>query len=146
LNAAQQTRETIQKKKSGPDSEQVSEQDSSPDTEQERDLRADLISSLTGREGDRDRTVAHRTRRVVMSSGGVLKEQKQDRKRARAVALAITLIVLLLMAPLIWEVMDSLVGGEHLGDPGNQLSLWAYFVCPTLLGAALVAGWWRRRG
>ena len=109
-------------------------------------MRADLLSSLTGREGDRDRAVAHRARRVIMSSVGVLKDQKRDRSRARAVALAITLVVLLLMAPLIWEVMDSLVAGEHLGDPGNQLSLWAYFVCPTLLGAALVAGWWKRRG
>jgi len=109
-------------------------------------LRTDLLSSLSGREGDRDRAVAHRTRRVVMSSVGVLKERKRDRSRARAVAMAITLVVLFLMAPLIWEVMDSLVAGEHLGDPGNQLSLWAYFVCPTILGAALVAGLWRRRG
>jgi hypothetical protein len=80
-----------------------------------------------------------------MSSAGVLQEEKQDRSRARATALAITLVVLLLIAPMMWEAADSLVGGERLGDPGNQLALWACLVCPTLLGAALVAGWWRRR-
>ena len=40
---------------------------------------------------------------------------------------------------------DSLIAGEHLGDPGSELSLLACMVCTTLLGAALVAGWWRKR-
>jgi hypothetical protein len=80
-----------------------------------------------------------------MSSLGVLKEQKQDRSRVRGVALAVTLLVLLLIAPLLWEATDSLIAGEHLGDPGSQLSLWACVVCSTLLAAVLVAGWWRNR-
>jgi hypothetical protein len=108
------------------------------------DLGSDLLSALAGKDANRDRTVALRTRRVVLASHGVLQEQKQDKSRARAVALAVTLLVLLLIAPLIWEVTDSLIAGEHLGDPGSQLSLWACIVCPTILGAALVAGWWRR--
>jgi hypothetical protein len=74
-----------------------------------------------------------------------MREIKQDGSRVRARALAITLVVLLLIAPLLWEATDSLVAGEHLGDLGNQWSLWACIVCPTLLGAALVAGWWRHR-
>jgi hypothetical protein len=61
------------------------------------------------------------------------------------VALAIAVVVLLLIAPLIWEATDSLFAGEHLADPGSQLSLWACIVCPTLLGAALIAGWWKNR-
>jgi hypothetical protein len=109
------------------------------------ELRSDLISALSGREGNRERAVAHRTRRVVLGSHGVLQEQRQDKSRARAVALAVTLVVLLLIAPLLWEVTDSLIAGEHLGDPRNQWSLWACILCPTLLGAALIAGWWRRR-
>jgi hypothetical protein len=104
-----------------------------------------LLEALAGRDANRERAVAHRTRRVVMSSFGVLQEQKHDRSRARAVALAITLVVLLLIAPMAWEAADSLIGGERLGDPGNQFALWACIVCPTLLAAALVAGWWRRR-
>ena len=107
--------------------------------------QADLLSALGGREANRERAVAHRTRRVVLSSLGVLKEQKENKSRARGVALAVTLVVLLLIAPLLWEATDSLIAGEHLGDPGNQLSLWACIVCSTLLAAAVVAGWWKNR-
>lgn len=108
-------------------------------------LPSDLISALGGREADRERAVAHRTRRVVLSSLGLMKEQKQDRSRARGVALAVTLVVLLLIAPLLWEATDSWIAGEHLGDPGSELSLWACIVCPTLLAAALVVGWMKHR-
>ena len=108
-------------------------------------MGSDLLSALAGRDANRERAVAHRTRRVVMSSLGVIEEQKQDKIRMRTRALAITLVVLLLIAPLLWEATDSLIAGEHLGDAGNQLSLWACIVCSTLLAAALVAGWWRNR-
>ena len=115
------------------------------DPRQAPDLTSDLLAGLTGKDANRDREVAQRTRRVVLSSHGVLQEQKQDKSRARAVALGIAVLFLLLIAPLVWEATDSLIAGEHLGDPGSQLSLWACVVCSTLLGAALVAGWWRRR-
>jgi hypothetical protein len=80
-----------------------------------------------------------------MSSHGVIQERRQDKSRARGVALAVTIVVLLLIAPLLWEATDSLIAGEHLGDPRTQWSLWACIVCPVLLGAALVVGWWKNR-
>jgi hypothetical protein len=82
---------------------------------------------------------------VVLSSLGVLKEQKQDRRRARGVAVAVTLVVLLLIAPLVWEFSETMLAGEHFGDAGSQLSIWACIVCTALLAAALVAGWLRNR-
>ena len=106
---------------------------------------SDLLSALTGREANRERAVAHRTRRVVLGSLGVMREQKQDRSRTRGLALAGALVILLLIAPLLWELTDSLIAGEHLGDPRTQWSLWACIICPMLLGAALVAGWWKNR-
>ena len=106
---------------------------------------SELLSALTGREANRERVVAHRTRRVVLSSLGVLKERKEVRNRLRSVTVAIALVVLLLIGPLLWEAIDSMIAGEHLADPGSQLSLWACIVCPTILAAALVAGWWRHR-
>lgn len=108
-------------------------------------LHSELISALSGRDANRERTTANRTRRVVMSSLGVQREQRQGGSRSRAVALAIALVVLVMIAPLIWEATDSLIAGEHLADPGSQLSIWACIVCPTILGAALIAGWWRKR-
>lgn len=115
------------------------------DPEETRGAATDLLSALTGKDANRERSVAYRTRRVVLSSHGVLREQKQDKSRARSVALAVTLVVLLLIAPLLWEATDSLIAGEHLGDPRNQWSLWACIICPMLLGAALIAGWWKNR-
>ncbi len=106
---------------------------------------ADLLNALHGLDANRERTVANRTRRVVRSSLGVRREQQQGGSRNRAVALGFALLVLVLIAPLIWEVTDSLIAGEHLADPGSQLSLWACIVCPTILGAVLVAGWWKKR-
>jgi hypothetical protein len=106
---------------------------------------SELLSALSGREANRERAIAYRTRRVVLGSAGVLKESREGRSRSRAVAMAIAVIVLLLIAPLLWELTDGFMAGEHLGDAGNQLSMWACVACTTLLGAALVAGWLKRR-
>jgi len=106
---------------------------------------ADLIAALAGRDAGREAAVGHRTRRVVLSSLGVLREQKENRSRIRGLALAVAILVPLLIAPLIWEATDSFIAGEHLGDPGSQLSLWATIFCCTLLAAVLVAGWWKKR-
>jgi len=141
LSAASHAGETQTEKRAGSASAQVSDISSN----RTPNGRADLLSALSGREANRERDVSLRTRRVILSSLGVLREQKQDKSRARSVALAVTVLILLLIAPLLWEATDSLIAGEHLGDPGNQLSLWACIVCTTLLSAALVAGWWRKR-
>ena len=94
---------------------------------------------------DRDREVAHRTRRVVLASAGVLNDQREGRKRTRSVALAATLLVLLVVGPLVWWAADNLISGEHMGDLTSEFSLWVCILCPALLAAALMAGWLRKR-
>jgi len=105
----------------------------------------DLRESLAGRHADRDRAVAQSTRRVVLASLGVMKEQKAGRKRVRAIAFASILVFLLVFGPLIWWAVDNLIAGERLGDLASQFSLWACILCPALLAAAVVAGWLRHR-
>jgi hypothetical protein len=105
---------------------------------------ADLLAALNGLDADRERAVGHRTRRVVMSSLKVQQEQKSMGSRARAFALAGTVLVILLITPLVWEAADSLFAGEHWNDPGNQIGLWACIIGPALLGAALMAAWWKK--
>jgi hypothetical protein len=109
------------------------------------DSQADLLAALSGLDAGRERAVAFRARRSVMGSLGVIKEQNQGKKRARGVALAVTLVMLMLIAPLIWEATENILAGEHIGDIGSQLALWACVLCPTMLGAALVAGFWKKR-
>jgi hypothetical protein len=94
---------------------------------------------------DRDREVAQSTRRVVMASLGVMKDQKADRKRSRSLALAAILGVLLILGPLAWLAFDHFISGGHLGDLTTEFNLWVCILCPALLAAALVAGWLRKK-
>lgn len=96
-------------------------------------------------DADRDRSVAGNTRRVVMASMGVMKDQKATRNRSRSLALAAILLVLLILAPLAWMAMDHFFAGGHMGDLTTEFILWACILCPALLAAALVAGWLRNR-
>ena len=104
-----------------------------------------LAASVSSGMADRDREVAHTTRRVVMASLGVMKDQKAGRKRVRSIALAATLVVLLVVGPLLWWAVDNLINGEHLSDLTSEFSLWVCIVCPALLAAAVMAGWLRHR-
>jgi hypothetical protein len=110
----------------------------------ERPDRGLAASCHTGT-ADRDREVAQSTRRVVMASLGVIKEQKAGRKRGRAIALASILVCVFVLGPLIWWAVDDFVAGEHLSDLTCQFALWICILCPALLAAAVMAGWLRRR-
>jgi Na+-driven multidrug efflux pump len=107
-----------------------------------RELAKSITDSMSA---ERDREVAHSTRRVVLASLGVLNDQKAGRKRVRSLALAATLLVLLVVGPLVWWAVDTLIDGEHMGDLTSEFSLWVCILCPALLAAALMAGWLRKR-
>ncbi|MDR3751247.1 MAG: hypothetical protein P4K94_07140 [Terracidiphilus sp.] len=106
---------------------------------------SDLLSALAGNQAGRERTVAYRTRRVVSTSLGVMQEQKAGRKRNRSLALAAILVVGFALGPLIWRVADDLIEGEHISDLAPQVGLLVCILCPSLVAAALVAGWARRK-
>jgi hypothetical protein len=103
----------------------------------------DLLAALAGKQAGRERTVAENTRRVVLASAGVMKDQRADRKRSKSLALAGILLMLLALGPFVWRVADDIIGGEHWSDIATQTSLWVCVACPALLAAALVAGWSR---
>jgi hypothetical protein len=102
--------------------------------------RRDLVSALSGTEAGRERVVAHRTRRVVLASMGVMQEQKADRKRRRSMALAAALVVVLLLGPVLWWAADSLIEEERLTGTMGQLCVWILFVSAALMASALMAG------
>jgi len=105
----------------------------------------ELTRALAGRDADRDRAVAHQTRRVVLASLGVLNDIKADHKRNRAVAVAATLLIFFIVGPPVWWLADTLIEEERLTSPLSEFGVWGFLVSTALLGSALLAGWLRRK-
>jgi hypothetical protein len=106
----------------------------------------DLSRALAHGDADRDRAVAHQTRRVVLASLGVIKDIKADHRRNRSVAVAVTLLVFfIVIGPSAWWLVDSLVEDERLTSPISEIALWGFLMSTAVLGAVLLAGWLRRK-
>jgi len=105
----------------------------------------DLVEAAAGFQGDRARATAEKTRRVVMTSAGVMQEQRAGRKKIRAMALAATLVVFFIVAPPIWWIAENLIEEEHLTGTLSELAVWGFFSVTALLSSALLAGWLRRK-
>jgi hypothetical protein len=105
----------------------------------------DLIDAVSGFQADRDRTIADKTRRVVIASAGVMQDQHAGRRKMRAMALAATLVIFFVVAPPIWWLAETLIGEQHLTGVLSEIAIWSFFSITALLGSALLAGWLRRK-
>jgi hypothetical protein len=104
-----------------------------------------LLAALSGLDSDRTRTVAHRARRVVSTSAGVIQDQEKIRRNGRALAAAAVLVILLIMGPLIWWVFTAFSSGERLFNLHGQLGLLIFFLGGAMLASLLLAGFFRKR-
>lgn len=105
----------------------------------------EVAEALAGAPAQRDASVAYRTRRVVMASLGVLKDQKDSSRRSRALALFAALLFLVVLSPPLCWIGDILIEEQRISSFVGQLTIWGLFVITALLGAALVVRLLRSR-
>ena len=119
--------------------------DTSPERSTEMRSHAEVLAALAGGDAEMARAAAHRTRRVVMASLGVMQEHKAGLKRNRAVAIAATLLVFFVLGPPLWWIADTLIEEERLTSLVSEITVWGFFLSTALLASALLAGWMRRK-
>ena len=109
------------------------------------DAGREMVGALAGLDANRESAVGYKTRRVVLASMGVMADQKAGRKRTRSLALAAILLIVLVLGPLVWSTVDSIVAGGRLTDLPSEFGVWIMFLGAALLASVLLAGWLRRR-
>jgi len=105
----------------------------------------EVAAALAGTPAQRDASVAYRTRRVVMASLGVLKDQKDSSRRSRALALFAALLFLVVLSPPLCWIGDILIEEQRISSFVGQLTIWGLFVITALLGTAIVVRLLRSR-
>lgn len=117
-------------------------QDDQPDDPHKH---SDLLRALAGNCGQRDREAGDKTRRVVLASLGVLKDQSHFRRRNRALALATLLVLLVLLGPFLWWGWEQLLCGDSLNSAQCQLHIFLYFLGGAVMASVILAGWLKRK-
>jgi hypothetical protein len=119
--------------------------ETTPETGRGTGSHREVLTALAGGDAEMARAAAHRTRRVVMASLGVMQEHKAGLKRNRALALAATLLVFFVLGPPIWWIADTLIEEERLTSVVSEITVWGFFLSTALVASALLAGWMRRK-
>ena len=111
----------------------------------DRCSNADLLKALSGCCSNQERDCSDRTRRIIRSSIGVIKERRRRRRRHGALALAAVLLLLILLGPIFWWMAVAIFVCGPLCSIPFQLNLFILFLGGAILASAILAGWLRRR-
>jgi hypothetical protein len=103
----------------------------------------DVVAALAGGDAEAARRAAGRTRRSILRRILLEDEHALHRRRARRLAIAAVAGMLLLVAPLLSDLADEVIGGGRLADLPSQLALTALLVLPAALAVLVMA--WRHR-
>jgi hypothetical protein len=111
--------------------------------ETRRGLPQDLLRALTGHDAGAQLPVVARTRRAIRVADESRREQGERDRRTFGISLFAGGALFVLLAPVLWDSMDDLIGGEHFTDLPTQVALISSLLMISVVAALAV--FWRSR-
>src|ERR1700753_375922 len=109
------------------------------------ELSKDLLRAVSGRDVNAQLPVVARTRRAIRVADENRREQSERERRTLGLSLFAGGAMFVLLAPVLWDSMDDLIGGEHFSDLPTQVALISTLLMISVV-AALVVLWRSRSG
>jgi hypothetical protein len=109
------------------------------------DLSKDLLRAVSGRDVNAQLPVVARTRRAIRVADENRREQGERERRTLGISLFTGGALLVLLAPVLWDSVDDLFGGEHFSDLPTQVALISTLLMMSV-AAALIVLWRSRSG
>jgi hypothetical protein len=114
----------------------------SPD-EIRRGMSKDLLRAVSGHDAAAQLPVVARTRRAIRVADESRREQGQRDRRTFGISLFAGGALFVLLAPVLWDSLDDLIGGEHFTDLPTQVALISSLLMISVVAALAV--FWRGR-
>jgi len=111
--------------------------------ETRRGLSQDLLRAVSGHDAGAQLPVVARTRRAIRVADETRREQGERDRRTFGISLFAGGALFVLLAPVLWDSMDDLIGGEHFTDLPTQVALISSLLMMSVVAALAV--FWRSR-
>ena len=105
----------------------------------------DLLRAISGRDVNAQLPLVARTRQAIRVADENRREQSERERRTLGISLFAGGALFVLLAPVLWDSMDDLIGGEHFSDLPTQVALISTLLMMSVV-AALVVLWRSRSG
>jgi hypothetical protein len=110
----------------------------------EKAVREDLVEAILNLNCPRNLATVQKTRRVVRDAALALEERRVRQRRSTGFALLAFFTILIFLSPAIWNSVEDIVSGEHIGDLPTEAALLLLMLMPAML-ATLAAVWKEQR-
>jgi hypothetical protein len=111
--------------------------------ETRRGLSQDLLRAVTGHDAGAQLPVVARTRRAIRVADESRREQGERDRRTFGISRFAVGALFVLLAPVLWDSVDDLIGGEHFSDLPTQVALVSSLLMISVVAALAV--FWRSR-
>lgn len=105
------------------------------------DTREALLRAVSGRDVSSQLPVVARTRRAIRVANETRHEDGKRGRRNFGISLFAGGALFVLIAPVLWDSLDDLIGGEHFADLPTQVALVSTLLLLSVVAALIV--FWR---